>query len=486
MRAPDETRRTTAPEDRVPFFRRIAYGSGAFANNLLGAAPAEMMIVLNLGLGMNPVLIGWLGAIPRLTDAITDPLMGFISDSTRTRWGRRRPYILAGAILVAIVFAVMWQLNRDWSENFTFVWFMLFSIIFYMVYTMFATPWVALGYELTPDYHERTRLMGTQYFAGSMVYLVTPWFLSIMNSGKFFQDAAGRPDQVAGAGGLAIVISLTVIALGLLPAIFLRERIIAGVTDAATRRKIAHRFEDFLLGFRTTLKSGPFLKLCGATFLVFNGFIMVQSFQKYVLIYYVCGGDEAAGAKLNGQVGSLMALCAFGAVFLVTMLSSRIGKRRTFMIATSLALLGYALKWVCYNPAIHWLAFIPSVFMAFSLSTLFTLMPSMTADVVDLDELKTHQRREGMYGSIYWFIIKLGMSAALLAGGYLLDATGFDVALGPAQSDHTLTMMRLFDAGIPALTSGLAIYTIARFRITEQRAYEIRQELEERRGKAKA
>ncbi len=89
---------TTAPEDRIPFGQKLIYGLGAFVNNLLAGAMGGMIIVLNLGLGMNPALVGLLGALPRLTDALTDPLMGYISDHTRSRWGRRRPYIFVGAI----------------------------------------------------------------------------------------------------------------------------------------------------------------------------------------------------------------------------------------------------------------------------------------------------------------------------------------------------------------------------------------------------
>ena len=100
----------TAPEDRIPFQHKLIYGLGAFVNNLLAAAIGGMVIVLNLGLGMNPALVGLLGALPRLTDALTDPLMGYISDNTRSRWGRRRPYIFVGAIAAGIIFALLWQL----------------------------------------------------------------------------------------------------------------------------------------------------------------------------------------------------------------------------------------------------------------------------------------------------------------------------------------------------------------------------------------
>ena len=79
----------TAPEDRIPFLRKVAYGAGAFVNNMLAAAIGGMLIILNLGFGVNPALVGLASALPRITDALTDPLMGFISDHTRSRWGRR-------------------------------------------------------------------------------------------------------------------------------------------------------------------------------------------------------------------------------------------------------------------------------------------------------------------------------------------------------------------------------------------------------------
>ena len=120
----------TAPEDRIPFAQKLIYGLGAFVNNLLAAAIGGMVIVLNLGLGMNPALVGLLGALPRLTDAITDPLMGYISDNTRSRWGRRRPYIFVGAIIAGVVFALLWQLPEDKSETFYFWYFLIGSLVF--------------------------------------------------------------------------------------------------------------------------------------------------------------------------------------------------------------------------------------------------------------------------------------------------------------------------------------------------------------------
>jgi GPH family glycoside/pentoside/hexuronide:cation symporter len=476
----------TAPEDKISIPRRVAYGVGAFVNNLLGAASGGMMIVLNLGFGMDPALIGWLGMLPRLTDAFTDPVMGYISDHSRTRWGRRRPFIFIGAIVTAVMFVILWQLPADKSETFYFVYFLVVSIFFYMAYTVFATPWVALGYELTPDYNERTRLMGTQNFIGQLAFTVSPWFLWIMNSGAIFKDDAGEPDQVAGAAGLAIVIAVVTIALGTLPAIFLRERM-ANVAEAElsaeSRPGLMKSLASFFAGFKTTLQSGPFMKLAVTAFLVFNGFMLVASFQFYVIIYYVMAGNEAEGAKWAGIAGTVGAVANFAIVAGMAWWATRIGKKKALMVGIVLSIIGFSLKWVCYNPAAPWMAIIPAPLISFGLGSLFTLVPSMIADVCDVDELDTHERREGMYGSIFWWVIKLGLSLALVLSGYLLNWTGFEVDLGPDQAANTLKWMRIADIGVPVLTSLLALWALSRFPITEEYARQVRTQLEERRGK---
>lgn len=474
------THYATAPEDRIPFHSKLVYGAGAFVNNLLAAAIGGMVIVLNIGLGMNPALVGLVGALPRLIDAFTDPLMGYISDKTRTRWGRRRPYIFVGAITAGIFFALLWQLPIGKSESYYFWFFLSGSVIFYLAYTVYATPWVALGYELTPDYHERTRLMGVQFFIGSIAYVIAPWFLLIMQSDRWYDD------MIQGAAGLAIIIGVAVAIIGVIPAIFLRERFTHVEPEidspADSRSAIVRNLIEFFTGFALALKFKPFLKLCAATFFVFNGFMLVSSLQFYAIIYYVFAGDTVRGAEFAGYEGTLRAVSSFCVIMFATWLSTRIGKRHTFFITIGISMLGYALKWICYNPDYPWLLLLPAPLIAFGLGSLFTLIPSMVADVVDADELETLERREGMFGSIFWWFVKLGQAVALAAGGFLLNATGFDVALDGDQSDRTIMLIRLCDAFIPVLFSGIAIWAIASFTITEERAHRIRLELEKRRG----
>ena len=490
----------TAPEDRIPFLQKVIYGIGAFVNNLLAVAIGNFMVVLNLGMGINPAVANSVAAIARLGDAITDPLVGFWSDNLKTRWGRRRPLMFVGAILAGICFALLWQLPVGKSASFYFWYLLIGSMIFYLAYTLFATPWVAMGYEMTPDYNERTRLMAVQNFIAQIPYMIGPWFAWIMTNEYFFDS------MVEGAAKLSIVIAIIAIGLGIIPAIFIKERPIpvqqdteretsieaeAVLVDGAKNTETAGQAfwrgtKAFFGGFATTLSFKPFLKLCLATFLIFNSFMLVAQLQQYVMIYYVFDGDKPLGFEYAGYEGTTGAVSTLVVIWLVQFFATRYGKRKTFVASMLIAMVGYALKWVCYSKATPWLVVLPQPLAAFALGALFTLMPSMIADVVDADELNTRERREGMYGSIFWWTVKLGMSLALLLAGFLLNWTGFDEALGGNQTEQALFLMRLADAFIPFVATGAGLWAILTFSITEKRANEIRAELEARRGTAEA
>lgn len=470
----------TAPQDRVPLSMRLAYGLGSLVNNLQAAAISVMSIVLNLGLGMDPAVVGTLMAIPRLTDALTDPIMGYISDNTRSRRGRRRPYIFYGALTSGLIFAALWQLPAGQSQDFYFWFFLIGSIMFYLAYTMYATPWVALGYEMTPDYNERTRLMAVSNFVGQFAWVAAPWFYVIMEDDRLFSDS------VEGARTLAIAVGVFVSLAGVIPALICRERMGAAVAREAREeggKGLLANFTEFFRGFLITIRFKPFQRLCLATFMVFNGFMLVSSFSSYVIIYYVHGGDKDLGAKLMGWNGTLSAIATFCVIPIVSWLSTRLGKRRAFFITIGISIFGYGLRFFCYDPEQPLRLLAATPFIAFGLGGLFTLAGSMVADICDVDELQTGRRREGMFGSIFWWVVKLGMALALGLSGVLLNFTGFDVNLGAGQSEQTLFWMRLFDAGVPMLTSAIAIWAVAAHAITEEQARVVREQLEARRGK---
>ena len=145
---------------------------------------------------------------------------------------------------------------------------------------------------------------------------------------------------------------------------------------------------------KTTLSSKPFLKLGVATFLVFNGFILISSFQYYVIIYYVFGGDQELGAEWAGYSGSVGAVSTFLVIMLVTWLGTKLGKRHAFFVAIGVSMLGYALKWFCYDPEVPWLLLLPAPLMAFGLGGLHMGRMDHAPARIDQCVTRGHQKRQ--------------------------------------------------------------------------------------------
>jgi len=469
----------TAKEDIVPFGQKLAFGSGHLANQLFPAALGVFMIILVLALKMDPFLAGLLAAIPRLLDALTDPIMGYISDNTRSKWGRRKPYIFLGSVMTGVSFMVMWQLYPENSQTYNFFFFLIMSIIFYVGYTIFATPLIGLGYEMTPDYNERTRLMAVSQWMGQIAWMIAPWFWVIIYNQNIY------PTAPEGARNLSIWVGGLCMVLGIMPALFNKELVLpANAANAKlTFKDLAENTKEFIKGIKQTITCKPFMKLCGATFFIFNGFQTIAQFAFFIIIFYLFNGDTVAAGQWPAWFGTVSALAtAFLVIPVITFISTKIGKKNAFIVATVISMFGYGLKWWGFSPAHPYLMFLPIPLLSFGIGGLFTLMMSMTADVCDLDELNNGTRREGTFGAVYWWMVKLGTAVALLTSGAVLNLVGFD-ANATAQTVETITKLRIADILIPIITAGLAILIIWKYDITEIKAYQIREALIARRGK---
>jgi GPH family glycoside/pentoside/hexuronide:cation symporter len=471
---------TTAASDRVPIVQKAAFGAGHLVNNLLPGALGIFMFFLLTAFGMDPFLAGILGGLPRLFDAVTDPIMGFISDNTRSRFGRRRPYIFVGAILSGVLFAVLWQLDENNSPTFNFWYFLILSLIYLIGNTIFSTPLIGLGYEMTSDYNERTRLMAFSQIVGQVAWMIVPWFWVLIADPDLFES------QAVGVRQLSIIVGAICIVLGILPAIFCKglDASHMGNRKELSFRSLFSNLKDLFQGIVEVSKNKPFVKLCGATFLVFNGFQMVASFSFFIIVFYMFNGDYGLAGNWPAWFSTISAMVtAFMVIPIITWIANKMGKRKAFIISTAISIIGYGLKWWGFNPSNPWLIFMPIPLMAFGIGGLFTLMMSMTADVCDLDELNNGMpRKEGTFGAIYWWMVKLGQGLALVLGGLVLKMVGFDQTLAQ-QTAETMTNLRIADIVIPAFTAGLAILVMWSYSLTEERAREIKAELESRRGK---
>lgn len=464
---------------RIPIIQKLAFGAGNLVNNLLPGSLGVFSFFLLTAFGMDPFLAGLLGGLPRIYDAITDPIMGFISDNTTSRFGRRRPYILIGAIFCGILFALLWQLNPENSQTYNFWYFLLISLVYLTANTIFSTPLIGLGYEMSSDYNERTRLMAFSQTIGQIAWMIVPWFWVIIADPSIF------PTQAEGVRKLSIAVGGLCMALGVLPAIFCREIDQSNLSNRAelSLKNILNNLKELFHNIIKISKNGPFMRLCGATFLVFNGFQMVASFSFFIIVFYLFNGDYGMAGTWPAWFSTISAFAtAFLVIPIVSYMSTKFGKRNAFIISTVLSIIGYMLKWYGFQPGNPWMMFMPIPLIAFGIGGLFTLMMSMTADVCDLDELSNGMpRKEGTFGAIYWWMVKLGQALALVLGGLVLKLVGFNSGAA-TQAAETIHNLRLADIFIPAATAGLAVWVMWNYDLSEEKAKEIKAELVRRRG----
>ena len=466
-----------SPSVKVPITQKIAFGVGMLANQMFPAAISIFIVVLVQDLGFPGWMWGVVSLAPRIFDSLTDPIMGFISDNTKSKWGRRRQYVFLGAITMGISFVIMWQLFRDSSIDYNFAYFLFWSIVFYLGLTIFSVPYVAMGYEMSDDFHERTSIMAIAQWIGQWAWVIAPWFWVIMYDTAWFETADIAVRELAIWVGLACAICAMV------PAIFIKGKsTLEEDYSPMTMKNIGGSLIKIWDSFGEAFTSAPFRKLCFATFLIFNAFNTVAAFTFFIIVYYLFNGDAGAAGIWPTLFGSVGALCTtFLVIPIVAKMSKAMGKKKAFLISQSISVLGYVMLWFLFIPGKPYLFLIALPFFSFGIGGLFTIMMSMTADVIDLDELTSGQRREGIFGAIYWWMVKFGFAIAGGLSGAIFSVIGFDTAL-EVQPESAIVGLRLFFSGLPILGTVIAMLIMRNYDISEERANEIKAQLKIKRA----
>lgn len=470
-----QTHNLTKAEDKVPFGQKVAFGIGMLANQMFPAVLGIFMVVLVQDLGFPGWMWGILFFLPRVFDAITDPIMGFISDNTKSKWGRRRKYIFIGSIIMGIAFIVMWQLDRTNGINYNFIYFLSWSFVFYLGLTIFSVPYVAMGYEMSSDFHERTSIMAVAQWIGQWAWVIAPWFWVIMYKRSLFPtaDIATRT--------LAIWVGIVCMFLAMVPAIFLKSKSTVNEDYSPLNlSSIGASIKEIFSNFKEAFKIPQFVKLCVSTFFIFNAFNTIAAFSFFIIVWHLFNGNAEAAGLWPTLFGSLASLVTtFLVIPTVARMSRLLGKKKAFMLSQSISIFGYFLLWFLFVPGKPYMFIFALPFFSFGIGSLFTLMMSMTADVMDLDELNSGKRREGVFGAIYWWMVKFGFAIAGLLTGIIMSIVGFDAGAA-MQPEGAITGLRLFYSGVPMLGTLIALLLMRNYDLTEERANEVRTELEKR------
>lgn len=461
--------------ERLPLGTLLTVGSARLPLLIATQSPKDLCFqIYNVALGVSPAFIGAFLAVARIWDALTDPLMGHLSDRTRTRWGRRRPYLFVGAFALGLAFMMLWFVPRGLSAAGYAAYLAITGILFYTAVTVYAIPYGALIAEMTPAYHERTRLAACTTMIGAFAGVVVPWAYA-------FTQWDLWSDTIEGIRVVAVVLGVGITIVALIPAVFVRERYyaIAVRNDEARERRVSG-----LTAFKQVVANRPFQLLAAAAMFKIAGFNLVKSLGFYINVYYLFGGDTKSAAVMLGFYQIAWVASTLASVPLFAWLSGRIGKRKTVLLGLSIGIFGTSMKWFLYRPDLPWLQVIIAIFLGPGVAAFEMVVRSMLADVVDHDELQHGERREGVLSAGYGWAEKVGLSLATTVSGFVLVWIGFDQALGCGQNETTLLYMRVLYAVLPALGLAFAGCLIFRYPLDEARMSEIREKLEARRGPA--
>ena len=463
----------TPPSDRVPLPTKIAYGAGGMADFLILTAPTNMAVpVYSNHFGMDTGLLGTAKAIPRLLAAFSDSIMGTISDNARTRWGRRRPFILVGAALCAVMMPWMWSPPAQSGSVAMFIYVSVLFSVFTMLYSIFFVPYQALGLELSTDYDERTKIQAWKGYMSGIGFFMAPWFFWFCTRDFF-------PDIATGTRWLCSIMGAVIFVVALITVIFCREV----ESSAMTQEKV-----PLIPSMKLTLKNRPFLLLQGAVFGIGIAINCGNTVGFYLLLDYVCQGDMQAFGLLGGVNGTVSNIMTYVGMILGVWISTHYGKRVAGLTGTVLVLIGTLVlipflvpyySWLPGVPAEHhkWFTMFPGLIMNLGLQICNLMFASMLADVCDEDELATNLRREGSYVAVAGVFTKFMGVAMLVIGGFMPYLAGYrDMSIRPDETQ--LIAMKNILIGAQVVATAAAILFVFIYPITRARAQEVRRQLD--------
>jgi len=438
--------------DKVPFGRMIGYSIGGFGWEFLysGIGIFAMYFLTDVAL-IGAAMAGVILLVSRFWDAFVDLFVGYLSDHTKSRWGKRRPYLLFGAIPMGVCFFLFWQ-TPQLSPELRVVYYMVLMTLTWTAYSFVNVPWSAMIPDITRDYQERSKIVGAQRFF-SMLGLLVVGALTRPIAGAFSSPQAGWAN-------MALIYGIIMIVFALVPFFAARERYASEGTK--------YHFKDI---FQLIGKNTPFLILCLVVICVFVVFtisgIMMNYYFKYCL--------------MNESLISITFLvsCGLGMIILPlwVLVSNKIGKKPAYILGMALYGSSFAVLYFIYPTNLTLL--IPlSVFFTTGFAGAGIGMGSLLPDTVEYGEWKTGMRNEGLQYGLYTFILKLATSISAIIAGLGLQMSGY--VANVEQTEGSLMGIRVLMSIVPFGVAIIGIIILLFYPINEKMHAQMLKELKER------
>ena len=443
---------------------RLGYGLGdIYGGGSTTLINMYFIYFLTTVVGLSPALAGTAVLVSKLWDAVTDPVMGVLSDNTRTRFGRRRPYFLAGIVLVFVSFALLWapvSFSRQWID---FAWYLGAYLLFSTVYTMVWVPYNSIAAELTPDYDERTRLAFYR-----MVFSNLSGIIAAIAPKDLFENVlfAGDADRawlwVGIAFGLffALPYIVTFLTCRENPEFMKLPRVRVESVRAFVRTNIVAPFEN-----------RPFRFVMLMYLFGFMAQDAVLAMAVFFLTYAL--GIGSMMTLLVPVYGGLLASLA-----LATKLAERIGKRTTFVISAFLWIGALMLVLFMYPGMPLLIMYVFGIVFGAGLAGVQSMVFAIFPDVPDADEFIWGARREGLYSGIFALFRKAGGAFISFVIGVVIEASGFIGPVGGVQQPQSAGFVRnltIAFVGLPVLCVTLALFAARLYPLTRERHAKIRE-----------
>lgn len=417
---------------------KVLYGSGEITPSAKNTSLNQFLLFFYADIvHLSPALVSTAIFVAKLWDALTDPVMGYVSDTTRSRWGRRRPYVAGAALPVGLFFFLVFRPPALGTGG-LFVYLLVIYALLNTCFTVFAIPYTAWGAELAQDYHERTTVVQIRSLFGVVG--------GVIGATAPIAIAKQFVDQRRGFAVMAAALGVLMALAGLLSALGVRERCPAHI--------VAPSLRHFVDGLRQTFRNRDFrvvfLTFCLMTVATSLG----QAIQLIVVKYWLQMYDFF-------PVIALTFALSFAASFPFWLaLSRRIGKRRAMLSGLLLGVLA-PWGWVIVQPGQR-AAMLVFMVVAGILMGSLTLVMSSAIDVVDFDELETGERREGAYFGIWTLGLKLMSACGILLSGALLQLVGY--VPGQPQSAGTMWWLVMMVGPLQSAVYLIGLLLFRRFR----------------------